>query len=132
MKNIILILLLIVAGYMIYNYFFAEKVRKKFNKNEGLTTQDFAARQQEAQDMLRDLYQKEESFHARFGHYTYKYDSLGVASGNGTYYTMKVKDASTSYFEARADGNIDNDGTKDVWTIKEDGRLNNLVNDLEK
>lgn len=129
MKKIIIIILLIIVGYMIYNRFFATPNNKI--SNDGLTAQDFSARQLEAQDLLRLAYQRQESYYNRHGKYTYKFEDLDITP-RGTFYTLRVLDVKPGYFEIKAEGNIDNDPTIDVWMININGVPINLVNDAQK
>jgi len=129
MKKMIILIVLLLAGYMIYNYLFS--TGNSAPSNTELTSQDYAARQLEAQDMLMLVYQREESYHNRYGSYTYKFDSLDVVP-HGTYYKLRVLDVRIGHFEVKAEGNIDKDPTIDVWLITEDGKPQNLVNDTEK
>jgi hypothetical protein len=131
MKTIVFLIIILLAGYMLYNYFFGDTASAKADKNKELTAQDYASRQLEAQDLLRTIYQKQESFHARWGHYTYKFDSLEIVP-QSTFYRVRMMDAKINFFEARAEGNIDKDGTVDVWVITEDGTPKCVVSDAEK
>jgi hypothetical protein len=116
---------------MLYNLIFGNNVSTKPDKNKEMTAQDYATRQLEAQDLLRDVYQKQESFHSRWGHYTYKFDSLDITP-QSTFYRVRMMDSRANFFDARAEGNIDTDPTIDVWVIKEDGKPLNIVDDAVK
>jgi len=131
MKKLILIIVLVIIGYMLYNYFFAPAREEAIEIGEDVVAETYAARQVEAKEMLRKAYQAQESFHSQFGHYTYKFDSLGIEP-EGTFYELKIKIAKITNFEIRAEGNIDNDGYLDIWVITENGNPYNLVNDIEK
>ncbi len=131
MKKVIIILLLVLAVFWLYNRFIAEPKRVAAEAAENISEAALRARQNEARLMLRQAFQKQESFHARTGHYTYKLDSLRVEE-RGTYYRLEIKRAKTNNFEIRAEGNIDSDGYYDVWVITEDGKPYNIVDDVKK
>lgn len=130
MKKVIVIVIVIIVGFMIYNVLFPES-GISFRKKPELTEDEIASRQVEGRRMVLLAYQKQQSFHAKHGHYTRKLDSIGVMS-RGDFYTMRIMRAKMHHFEIRADGNIDNDETLDVWVITQDGKPHNLVNDTKK
>ena len=45
---------------------------------------------------------------------------------------MRILKGQKIHFEMRAEGNIDDDDTYDVWMINESGQAKNLVNDVDQ
>ncbi|MCK5833006.1 hypothetical protein KAH81_04965 [bacterium] len=128
MKVVFIILLIAGAFYLFFEYGMPLINGPKF---ENVSVDSIRLRQREAQQMLRKAQIKQKSYQARNSKYTWYLDSLDIPS-KGTYYKMKVTDIKTTYFSLRAEGNIDNDKTIDVWIILNDGQPKNLVDDAIK
>ncbi|GEM_PF-1781425 len=125
-KKIILIIIIIVVASMVYYKFV------KPSKPEVELTRDLIyKRQSEARDMLRIAFQKQESYRAKHGTYARKIKELGIRE-RGHFYELRVLKATKIHFEMRAEGNIDDDDTYDVWMINESGQPKNLVNDIDQ
>jgi len=116
---------------MLFNLFFDNAESKARAQGQELTAGAIRGRQTEAMKMLRSAYQAQETYHAKWGEYTYEFDSLGIIP-EGVYYELEISDVRTNYFEIRAEGNIDEDGTIDVWFITEDGKPTNIVDDTRE
>jgi len=128
MKTVFLILLIAGAVYLIYTYAMPMISGPEF---ENTNTDSIRLRQQEAREMLRNAQLKQNSHHNRFGKFTWILDSLDVPE-RGTYYKMKMTEVMSTYFSIRAEGNVDNDKTLDVWVIMNDGQPRNLIDDAFK
>jgi len=131
MKKVILIVIILIVVYFIYDHYIAEPRRILEEETSNLSVAGLRARQTEARQLLRMAYQKEESYFALHGKYSKSLDELQVQS-RGTYYDLVIKTAKGQDFEIRAEGNIDNDGYKDVWVIDETGQAYNLIDDVTK
>ncbi len=128
MKKFFLILLLAGIVYLLYTYVLPMVSGPEF---EETSMDSIRMRQREAKTMLRDAQQKENSHYLRFGRYTWILDSLDVPD-HGTYYKIKVTELKSTYYSLRAEGNVDNDKTIDVWVIDNTGPPRNLVDDAVK
>ena len=128
MKKVFWILFLAGVVYLFYTYALPMISGPAF---EETSMDSIRMRQREAKTMLRDAQQKENSHHLRFGRYTWILDSLNVPD-HGTYYKMKVTELKSTYYSLRAEGNVDNDKTIDVWVIGADGPPENLIDDAIK
>ena len=126
MKKLLLILLIAIGGYLLYQNWYVPNYVVEEDLSEG----SLRLRQKEAKEMLRDAYQKQESYYKQRNHYTWWFDSLEM-SPRGTYYELEIMENQATYFSIRAEGNIDDDDTEDVWTITVDGKPRNLVDDVK-
>jgi len=131
MKKIITIIILVVVGLVIYNYFFEDKARKKKEREAYESSVSYKGRQLEAREMLLRAYQAMESFNAKNYHFPRKLDSLDIPL-EGTYYELRLLDVDRDGYEIRAEGDIDDDGKIDSWVVDRDGRPYNIVNDLDQ
>ncbi len=128
MKKVFWILFLAGVVYLLYTYVLPMVSGPEFVET---SMDSVRMRQREAKTMLRDAQMKENSHYSRFGRYTWILDSLNVPE-RGTYYKLKVTELKSTYFSLRAEGNVDNDKTLDVWVIGNDGQPQNLVDDAIK
>ncbi len=128
MKTVFVLILIAAAVYLFWEYGLPLVSGPKF---DDVSVESVRLRQREAQQMLRDAQIKQNSYHARNSKYTWYLDSLDVPA-KGTYYKMKVLENQFTHFSLRAEGNIDNDKTIDVWVIYSDGQPINLVDDAVK
>lgn len=128
MKTVFAILLIAGAVYLFYEWGLPLISGPKF---DDASVESVRLRQREAQQMLRDAQIKQNSYQARNGKYTWYLDSLDMPS-KGTYYKLKVTENAHTHFSIRAEGNVDNDKTIDVWIIGNDGQPTNLVDDAVK
>lgn len=131
LKKVIIAIIIFGGIYLLYNHYIAEPRRIAQQKTAQLSEAGLRARQNEARQLLRMAYQKQESYHAQHGEYARKMEDI-KAQARGTYYDLEIKRAKRNHFEIRAEGNIDLDGYKDIWMINEDGKARNLVDDVEK
>ncbi|MGC9314559.1 MAG: type IV pilin protein [bacterium] len=131
MKKIIILIIIVGGLYLLYSHYIAEPQREVYEATESLSEAGLRARQNEARQLLRLAYQKQESYHALHGRYTRKFDDLKIQD-RGTYYKLEIKAASIKGFEIRAEGNIDNDSYLDVWVVDQNGSPYNLVDDVKK
>lgn len=89
------------------------------------------SRQQDAKGQLMAIRQAQEIYKLQYGTYTAVTAGLtGWQSPVGRY-TFAVTSATATTFSASATGNIDGDATNDVWTIDQDGNLQNTTNDVD-
>ena len=88
------------------------------------------SRQSDAQAQLAAVRQAQEIYKFQYGFYTTTTTSLSGWLGTKGYYTFSITAANATTFTARAQGNIDNDATIDVWTMDQDGTLTHVTNDV--
>jgi len=89
------------------------------------------SRQQDAKAQLMAVRQAQEIYKVQYGSYTAATASLSGWKGTSGKYTFAVTAATATAFSASATGNIDSDGTNDVWTMDQDGNLINTSNDVD-
>jgi type IV pilus assembly protein PilE len=89
------------------------------------------SRQQDAKGQLMAIRQAQEVYKLQYGAYTAVTASLTGWQNTLGKYTFAVTAAGATTFSASATGNIDNDGTNDVWTMDQDGYLVNTSNDVD-
>ena len=89
------------------------------------------SRQQEAKAQLMAVRQAQEIYKLQYSAYTSVTANLSGWKGTSGSYTFAVTAAGAATFAASATGNIDNDGTNDVWTMDQDGNLLNTSNDVD-
>ena len=87
------------------------------------------SRQATAQAQLAAIQQAQETYKFQYGTYTSLTALLSNWQDTIGPYTFTVTSSSATTFTAQAQGNIDNDGTLDQWTIDQNGTLTNVVND---
>ena len=88
------------------------------------------SRQADAQLQLTVIRQAQEIYKMQNGSYTAVTTQLSGWRDTLNRYTFQIIAANATTFSARATGNIDGDGTNDVWTIDQDGTLANTTNDV--
>ncbi|MFP4459856.1 MAG: type IV pilin protein [Candidatus Zixiibacteriota bacterium] len=139
MKKILIIIFVILALIIIFRACnqSTEDAKKQVQEAAGdyVDTPTIRARQSEAKILLKNLYQKQQDFYSKQGHYTMAVDSLqGFRQDKlkaGEYYELSITNATSTSFKARARGNVDGDETYDVWEIDESGKLEHVYNDEE-
>jgi prepilin-type N-terminal cleavage/methylation domain-containing protein len=89
------------------------------------------ARRPDAQGQLMAIRQAQEIYKLQYGTYTTATGALSGWQNTVGKYTFAIIAADATTFSASATGNIDGDATNDVWTIDQDGALNNTTNDLD-
>jgi type II secretory pathway pseudopilin PulG len=107
------------------------------------------AKQSEAKVTLKAIYTAETAYFAEHGTYAPTFEAIGFRPEEGNRYSYYLGDAAISgsagpkerpaaaavsqkAFKAVAVGNLDADATLDVWTIDQDGDLQNSANDVEQ
>ena len=93
--------------------------------------------QSEAKQILKQVYTLQRAYRQEFN--TYADDGVtAAAAGNFPVLGVEIMDnarysyvmaADSTTFTCTATGNLDDDGTDDVWTIDETGDLQNTSND---
>ncbi len=136
MKNVIIIIVIILIGYIIYVNFIAapeKKAAKKVEKRvfEGPYSQAKAAKQTEAKQYAQMLMNKQEEYFAVNGHYASNLKDLNFVPRIGQRYKAKVTSADENNFTIEIRGNIDNDATEDIWEVDKDG-FRNVVDDVTR
>lgn len=93
------------------------------------------ARQNEAKAQLMAVWQAMEVYKLQYGVYpdtlaktNFSFNPMNTTGRN--YYTCSITAHTDTTFTATATGNIDSDSTMDVWTIQQDGTLQNTTNDV--
>ena len=84
------------------------------------------AKQSEAKSLLGDLRKAEEAYFAEYDSYSTSQGAVGFEAKGDTRYTIVVNPARTNAFTATATATIN--GETDVWTMNEQGTLNNSDN----
>ena len=84
------------------------------------------AKQSEAKSLLGDLRKAEEAYFAEYDAYSTSLGAVGFEAKGDTRYNIVVAPATTSAFTATATATIN--GNADVWTIDEQGELDNGTN----
>jgi len=124
--KVVLIILLIAGGvYLFFEYGLPYISGPKF---EDVSIDSVRLRQREAQELLRRAQIAQRSYFTKHGKYARRLDELDVQT-KGTYYTLRITEYKPNYFSIRAEGNVDNDPTIDVWIINPDGMPQNIVDD---
>lgn len=88
------------------------------------------SRQATAQAQLAAIQQAQEVYKFQYGTYTTNTALLSGWLNTAGNYTFTMVAANATTFTAQAQGNIDNDGTLDQWTMDQNGTLTNPVNDV--
>lgn len=90
------------------------------------------ARQADAKTQLIAIQQGQEIYKLQHGAYAAHEERAGISGWMDTVgrYSFSITAADGGAFTAVASGDIDGDGTPDVWTINQEGRLVNGPSDL--
>ena len=89
------------------------------------------SKQSEAKQLLKQIYTMERAYRQETGSYSLDLNTIGVEimAGNRYAYVVTSTDL-TANFLCTATGNLDDDAVEDVWTIDQDGTLDNTTNDV--
>ena len=89
------------------------------------------SKQTEAQVNLRSIYASQNTYFAEHDTYTAAITNLEwEPEGTARYQYTIMDNADTAHYTAQASGNIDNDATRDVWSITKACVLDNTTNDV--
>lgn len=132
-----LIVFLVVVGAVILFIFLLSKAKKggeNFSEKyvEKPVSESLRGLQAEAKENLVLIARKESAYYAETGRYATSLDQLNFYPPAGSRYKYTIDEATDRGFVARAYGNLDNDPTLDVWLIREDGKLENVVDDVSE
>ena len=135
MKKILLIFLIMLVFVMACS---KDDTKAKENKVTGVTKNgDMAvmkSRQTEAQLLLKQYFQMQQAYYTQNNTYAKSLKELPqmniIGDDKKMIYTYKIKNASPSEFIITASGNIDRDDFQDVWQVDQDGKIENIKNDL--
>jgi type IV pilus assembly protein PilE len=89
------------------------------------------SRQATAQTQLMAVLQAQEMYRLQNGSYATTGTNLSGWLASKNQYNFAITGASSTGFTATATGNIDGDGTNDVWTIDQTAALTNTTNDVK-
>jgi len=134
MKNILIIILIIVAAYFLYTRFLAPPTRTAAKRAEEKMfgkpySQTIAAKQSEAKLLAAALVNKQNTYYSIHGRFAGDIKELGSIPRFGKHYKAKIIRADENDFLIEIRGNIDSDPTEDVWEATKDG-YKNVVNDI--
>ena len=136
MKKLITLIVIVLAIIVVYNLIDSHKEKVVSTTKEKVFDQNYRvvlyAKQSEAKENLHALYQKEQAFYAKTGHFTKSIDSLQLFRPIRSIYKYKITEANDYTFKIRAEGNIDNDKYWDIWEIDGEGHITNVANDAEE
>ncbi len=137
MKKLIIVIILVILGYGVYNYM---KSREKTVSEAVRTGQEvldiptMKAKQTEAQNHLVLIANKQHEYYAKNGRFTSSMDSLQSFNQTGLkeqgYYKYSIRIATDNTFIIRATGNLDRDPDEDIWEMNQDGNLIHIRNDI--
>jgi len=87
------------------------------------------AKQSEAKSLLGDLRTAQEAYYAEYDTYTTDLDRVGFQPKGDTRYTIAVTENTTTFTATATEiGNRVSSGQTDVWTMDQEGDLNNSQN----
>jgi prepilin-type N-terminal cleavage/methylation domain-containing protein len=89
------------------------------------------ARQEDARVQLTAIRQAQEMYKLQYNTYTDQTSLLSGWKATSGRYAFSITGFSPTTFAAQADGNIDGDATHDIWTIDQEGSLNNTTDDVK-
>ena len=85
------------------------------------------SKQSEAKQLLKQIYTMERAYRQEYNTYITDFNTLGVEFQATARYTYTFDLCTADEFTCRAEGNLDDDPTNDVWTINQLGDLVNMV-----
>jgi type IV pilus assembly protein PilE len=89
------------------------------------------ARQEDARVQLTAIRQAQEMYKLQYSAYTDQTALLSGWKATSGKYAFSITGFSSTTFAAQADGNIDGDAIHDIWSIDQDGNLNNTTDDVK-
>jgi hypothetical protein len=135
MKSFILVLVIFVLGLLAFLQTTTHTISKADLTSGFSTKVNIKARQDEAQDALRKLFQRQQNYFLIHKEYSDNLDTLNVKDfypeNRKCYYFFEVLLADSQSFQIRARGNIDKDKTLDIWIINQIGILQNILDDTK-
>ena len=136
MKTLLILIVIIFVGYFVYVNFIAAPEKETAKKVEQKVfeqpySQIAVTRQVEAKQYAASFINKEATYFAMEGEYTANLKKLGFSPRLGQFYKAKGVSADEQNFLIEIRGNIDKDGTIDVWEVDKDG-YRNVINDVTR
>jgi len=86
------------------------------------------AYQVEAQQLLRQIYNMQETYYAAHREYGSDFESIGVSIPRSAHYRFELTARGTTW-SCRALANLDQDDTMDTWVVDQSGRITCATDD---